>query len=452
MAEGVSCLQLKPFECHTCKLKRTTDEEAVQICREWTDGVLTACVRKAARAAAEQQVWIVCDGDIDPEWIETLNSVLDDNRLLTMPNGERVQLNRNVNLFFECSSLQFASPATVSRCAVICTTDEAEHSGSTRDSGGPTRMIAARVAASMHRVQAANRDAAVWTMEKLPLALEWLQAHPNAAALPAPLSAAAAAAADALAGLQQHQSLKLEAQTPNDANELNDCSRTGMPGTPVAALRAIAASLLPTSQAREAFISAAEQHAWCHPWPKSSLMSAQSNEEPQRALAAVTASDLPAHSHFSAYDSPLKGVVISEELQGALVVVAPWFNACRPFVIVGPSGSGKRTLLDTAIAAMPGVKRADMACNSHTQAEHVIQKLIQVTPDNLLISTGNLKALHNACAAHHKHGLSFKHLWYGWTLNCNVLHVGVWKSRNNWRRQGDAAARLQAPHLGAAQS
>jgi dynein heavy chain 2 len=68
----------------------------------------------------EQRSWIVCDGDVDPEWIESLNSVLDDNRLLTMPNGERIQFGSNVNLIFECDSLAYASPATVSRCVRSC--------------------------------------------------------------------------------------------------------------------------------------------------------------------------------------------------------------------------------------------------------------------------------------------------------------------------------------------
>ena len=48
--------------------------------REWTDGVLTAAARAVAKQPLEQRSWIVCDGDVDPEWIESLNSVLDDNR------------------------------------------------------------------------------------------------------------------------------------------------------------------------------------------------------------------------------------------------------------------------------------------------------------------------------------------------------------------------------------
>lgn len=63
--------------------------------------------------------WIVCDGDIDPEWIESLNSVLDDNRLLTMPSGERIQFGPNVNFLFETHDLSCASPATISRMGMI---------------------------------------------------------------------------------------------------------------------------------------------------------------------------------------------------------------------------------------------------------------------------------------------------------------------------------------------
>ena len=68
---------------------------------------------------AEIQSWIVCDGDIDPEWIESLNSVLDDNRLLTMPSGERIQFGPNVNFVFETHDLSCASPATISRMGMI---------------------------------------------------------------------------------------------------------------------------------------------------------------------------------------------------------------------------------------------------------------------------------------------------------------------------------------------
>lgn len=63
--------------------------------------------------------WMVCDGDIDPEWIEALNSVLDDNRLLTLPSGWRIQFQPNVNFIFETHDLSHASPATVSRMGII---------------------------------------------------------------------------------------------------------------------------------------------------------------------------------------------------------------------------------------------------------------------------------------------------------------------------------------------
>ena len=48
--------------------------------REWTNGVLTVAALQAVDEPDEVNTWIVCDGDIDPEWVESLNSVLDDNR------------------------------------------------------------------------------------------------------------------------------------------------------------------------------------------------------------------------------------------------------------------------------------------------------------------------------------------------------------------------------------
>jgi dynein heavy chain 2 len=92
--------------------------------REWSDGVITFASRQAVKEPLENHSWIICDGDVDPEWVESLNSVLDDNRLLTMPNGERIQFGPNVNFVFETHNLTFASPATVSRMGMIYLSDE----------------------------------------------------------------------------------------------------------------------------------------------------------------------------------------------------------------------------------------------------------------------------------------------------------------------------------------
>lgn len=86
---------------------------------EYTYGVLTKCAREVEKEPNDVKCWIICDGDVDPEWIEALNSVLDDNRLLTMQNGERINFGSNVNFIFETDSLKFASPATISRMGII---------------------------------------------------------------------------------------------------------------------------------------------------------------------------------------------------------------------------------------------------------------------------------------------------------------------------------------------
>lgn len=51
--------------------------------------------------------------------MENLNSVLDDNKLLTLPNGERLSLPPNVRVMFEVQDLKYATLATVSRCGMV---------------------------------------------------------------------------------------------------------------------------------------------------------------------------------------------------------------------------------------------------------------------------------------------------------------------------------------------
>ena len=95
--------------------------------REWTDGLFTGVLRKIVdnlRGEATKRHWVVFDGDVDPEWVENLNSVLDDNKLLTLPNGERLSLPSNVRIMFEVESLKYATLATVSRCGMVWFSDE----------------------------------------------------------------------------------------------------------------------------------------------------------------------------------------------------------------------------------------------------------------------------------------------------------------------------------------
>jgi dynein heavy chain len=63
--------------------------------------------------------WIIYDGDVDALWVENMNSVMDDNKLLTLPNGERIRLQNYCKMMYEVYDLQYASPATISRCGMV---------------------------------------------------------------------------------------------------------------------------------------------------------------------------------------------------------------------------------------------------------------------------------------------------------------------------------------------
>ncbi|KAH0621501.1 hypothetical protein JD844_022871 [Phrynosoma platyrhinos] len=129
--------------------------------REWKDGLFSSIMRELASIAHEGPKWIVLDGDIDPMWIESLNTVMDDNKselielihlncrlvihglehpqmalphspewqcttlkpigleVLTLASNERISLTLSMRLVFEISHLRAATPATVSRAGIL---------------------------------------------------------------------------------------------------------------------------------------------------------------------------------------------------------------------------------------------------------------------------------------------------------------------------------------------
>merc|ERR1711871_1395815 len=89
--------------------------------REWKDGIFSKTLRDFYKSPVKTPLWIILDGDLDANWIESMNSVMDDNKLLTLASNERIPVLPNMKLIFEIRDLVYATPATVSRAGILYT-------------------------------------------------------------------------------------------------------------------------------------------------------------------------------------------------------------------------------------------------------------------------------------------------------------------------------------------
>ena len=87
--------------------------------REWKDGLLSIIMRDLGNIPDTKMKWIVLDGDLDANWIESMNSVMDDNKMLTLASNERIPLKAHMRMIFEIRDLKYATPATVSRAGIL---------------------------------------------------------------------------------------------------------------------------------------------------------------------------------------------------------------------------------------------------------------------------------------------------------------------------------------------
>mmetsp|Transcript_42572 Transcript_42572/g.65296 ORF Transcript_42572/g.65296 Transcript_42572/m.65296 type:complete len:229 (+) Transcript_42572:3180-3866(+) len=113
--KGVAMRRVNPKAMTLDELFGTFDKES----HEWHEGLFTSHYREFSTMKDDQKKWILLDGPVDFMWVENLNSILDDNKKMSLPNGEQIKMSPGMCILLETNHLKNVTPATVSRCGLI---------------------------------------------------------------------------------------------------------------------------------------------------------------------------------------------------------------------------------------------------------------------------------------------------------------------------------------------
>ncbi|KAF7250799.1 Cytoplasmic dynein 2 heavy chain 1 [Varanus komodoensis] len=314
--------------------------------REWSDGVLTNSARQVVREPPDVTSWIICDGDIDPEWIESLNSVLDDNRLLTMPSGERIQFGPNVNFVFETHDLSCASPATISRMGMIFLSDE------------DTDLNSLIKSWLRNQPEEYRQNLENWIGDYFEKALNWV--------------------------VKQNDYVietSLVGTVMNGLSHLHGCTERGQ--FIISLIRGLGGNL--NMKSRQEFTK--EVFTWARvslPNPNK-LLDTYYDPDTECLISyqLKKPEKLTADDFSNIRTLP---VIQTPDMQRGLDYFKPWlgFDTKQPFLLVGPEGCGKGMLLRYAFSQLRSTQIATVHCSAQTTSRHLLQKLSQTC---LVIST-----------------------------------------------------------------
>ncbi|RQM21208.1 hypothetical protein B5M09_003796 [Aphanomyces astaci] len=187
LAHVLNVSQPKPVVVYeTINPKAVSSDELygyMTLSRDWKDGVLSMLMRSMSKestpyTANQRGKWVVLDGDIDAIWIESMNTVMDDNKVLTLVSNERIPLTDSMRMVFEIHSLHNATPATVSRAGILYINDTdigylpyVESWAQTRKEGGMWSALFRKHADAFLQVLAEHKKELVYMVPMPPLAM-----------------------------------------------------------------------------------------------------------------------------------------------------------------------------------------------------------------------------------------------------------------------------------------